>query len=170
MTDRSFDPFAGSGDDSYNINRAYTRATNKHDHAANVQVPMMREHVAMIQAIVQDPAYPDYTSNQAFIRDAIVHRLHHIAKNENDVIQMQNLSTLAKREAISEREERRKAEQKWVEQMAQSIAELRGGGGGELETLIWELQEMVDEKTMFESNELLLRRVIDSARNFIAHG
>lgn len=72
--DPSYDPFKGSKDSEYDIGKFYTRATNQHDHSSNVQLPLPKELKGHLQTIVNQGMFP-YTSVQAIIRDAIVHRL-----------------------------------------------------------------------------------------------
>lgn len=76
--DPTYDPFKGTKDSEYDVGKFYTRATNAHDHSSNIQLPLPKELKGHIQTIVNNGVFP-YTSVQAFVRDAIVHRLEWIA-------------------------------------------------------------------------------------------
>lgn len=61
----------------YSLDQFYVRTTNRHDHSQQVNVRIPPDVYAMVMELV-DPI-PYYSSFQAFIRDAIVHRAHYLA-------------------------------------------------------------------------------------------
>jgi len=65
----------GTDDGRYAIDKFYTASTDgKRDHAT-VQVAIPASLMAEIDKLVQSARIPEYDTRQAFIRDAIVHRL-----------------------------------------------------------------------------------------------
>lgn len=68
----------------YNVNDIYTnKATDKQGHSVNLRCNIPTHWGASINEYVQHPDWPEYNSMQAFIRDAIYHRLNWAAEQSN---------------------------------------------------------------------------------------
>jgi hypothetical protein len=65
---------AKAGD--YDVDQIITASQDKFGHSANVRTHIPRPWVGMINEIVQSDDWPEYKGQNAFIRDAIYHRLH----------------------------------------------------------------------------------------------
>ena len=71
----------------YSPDEIITRSQDEMGHSANLRVHIPKPWRAMIEQIVQSDAWPEYSSVQDFIRDAIYHRLHWttIAKDRDHI-------------------------------------------------------------------------------------
>lgn len=77
------DPWGGiDGADEYDPDAFYVRSINKHDHTASTRVPMHPEVYAEICRMLAsgELAGTPINSYQAFVRDAVVHNMHRIAR------------------------------------------------------------------------------------------
>jgi hypothetical protein len=71
------DPLNLDSTGDYSPAKFYIKATNSHDHSANCQTPFPRDVLAEVKRVSE--LVPEYKgSPQAFIRDAVVHRLHQL--------------------------------------------------------------------------------------------
>lgn len=161
-----YDPFEGSSDDpnEYDRYRIYTRSTNKHDHSANMQLPIRREHYALMVKLSNDERFPDYTSPQAIARDAIHHRLKDINEHIEDFEALAMLNSVQHMDVESARDERRRNEKEWVRNQESEILQLQADmDWDELETKLIRLEAMLETKSMFPNNERILSDAIQRA-------
>ena len=104
-----WDTKPGSGRQTdYDPNRFYIHSTNRHNHSTSVRtIPRTTsfppEIVAEMAQIVDDPRTP-YRSKQDLIRDAVIHRLHHLATTLQDGSFVQSFDLFLLRESIAERQ------------------------------------------------------------------
>ena len=68
-----------AGKSTYDINEFYTRSTDEKGHYKQLRVSVPPEVAARIGQLVQQHTVPQYKTMEAFIRDAIIHRLHWLA-------------------------------------------------------------------------------------------
>lgn len=116
--------FLGEPDSDYDISHFYTAATNKHDHSKNVQVPIPDYVRAEILKLVNSGQWPAYSSVQAFMRDATVHRLHWIRDQDPDP-DMDRVLNAVRREARQEaRRQLREAQIRLLEGLEREIDDL----------------------------------------------
>jgi hypothetical protein len=106
----------------YSPARFYTRSTNQFDHSQTVQTGFPREVMALVSKIVHAGVVPEYRSNQDFIRDAVVHRLHQIATFLDDPA-MDYTLTIERVQCILDQ---RAADIAALDRMAESIEDLAG--------------------------------------------
>lgn len=104
----------------YTPGRFYTRSTNQFDHSHTVTVGFPREVMALVSKIVHSGVVPEYRSNQDFIRDAVVHRLHQVAAFLEDPAADYTL-TIERVQCILDQ---RAADIAALDRMAQSIEDL----------------------------------------------
>ena len=106
----------------YSPARFYTRSTNQFDHSQTVQTGFPREVMALVSKIVHAGVVPEYRSNQDFIRDAVVHRLHQVAAFLDDPA-MDYTLTIERVQCILDQ---RAADIAALDRMAESIEDLAG--------------------------------------------
>lgn len=71
-------------DGAYSRAKFYCHSTDKRGHSEFIRGPLPPTILAKMSELVQDRNFPDYTSVQAIMRDAIYHRLHEIADIKGD--------------------------------------------------------------------------------------
>lgn len=164
-----FDPFLGYDPTEYDANKTYTRSTNKHDHSITVNVNMPREYQSIIGTFVKDDAYPGYTSVQAFIRDAIFHRVFYLAQHGDDVSAMQDLLSVAAREKLEDKIEIRKAELKFTEEQIAGLGVLeREGTVAEVIERCYDLCEILELGRLCPEAQRRLTNAVEASENWAA--
>lgn len=61
--------------DGYDSHKFYTQASDRKGHAAKIQVKLPTNIAGEIARLVQSGVITEYSTSQAFIRDAVIHRL-----------------------------------------------------------------------------------------------
>ena len=64
--------------DGYDARSFYTQSSDSKGHHAKIQVKVPTNIAGEISRLVQSGVIPEYDTAQALIRDAIIHRLHHV--------------------------------------------------------------------------------------------
>lgn len=72
------DPYTMASGPGYDVHKFYVRSSDGKGHSMNVQVPLSTATHGMISQLIASKAIPAYTTQQAFIRDAVIHRLRYI--------------------------------------------------------------------------------------------
>lgn len=65
-------------DNKYSPDKFYTASRNKKGFASTLRVNLPPEVLSIVSQLVQSKVIPEYTTGEAFFRDAIVHRLKYI--------------------------------------------------------------------------------------------
>lgn len=84
------DSFRTADGDDYDPNRFYTASQDRHGHSSKVTANLPKNIMAAIAELVADSKYP-YRTTEAFVRDAVYHRLKYIATFGED---MQHLADI----------------------------------------------------------------------------
>lgn len=71
------DPFKLE-DNAYDRKKFYTRAVDDKGHKETIHTPVPPSIYAQVGQIIESKVIPEYKSQQAFVRDAIYHRLHEV--------------------------------------------------------------------------------------------
>lgn len=77
-------PTGWEQDDSYALDKFYTRSTDAKGHTRQLRMSIPPEVMAQIAELIQSHRVPDYKTIEAFARDAIIHRLHWLGENLDD--------------------------------------------------------------------------------------
>lgn len=65
-------------DNKYSPDKFYTASRNKKGFATTIRVNVPPEVLSMLGQLVQSKVIPEYTTTEAFLRDAIVHRIKYV--------------------------------------------------------------------------------------------
>jgi hypothetical protein len=76
----SLDPFTMQDDSEYSPDNVYNRSTDGHGHNVNLQTRVAPDIAGEINALVASQVIPEYRTSADVVRDALVHRLYHIAQ------------------------------------------------------------------------------------------
>lgn len=71
-------------DGSYSEKEFYVRSTNQHDHSESIRIRLPKEVLAQASEMVSSKKYNAYRTVADVVRDALVHRLHHLAEESGD--------------------------------------------------------------------------------------
>lgn len=69
-------------DDHYQADTFYTTSTDKKGHSAQVRTSIPPEMHSQIKRLIESGDFPMYQTMGDFVRDAIFHRVHWVAKNK----------------------------------------------------------------------------------------
>lgn len=105
MSDQSRDDGWGVTDD-YDITSFYPEAADGRGHSDNLRVRVKPEIAGEIGALVASGVIPEYTTPQAMVRDAIVHRLHWLAENIDNPALAAKLQEAIRRTVVEETTQR----------------------------------------------------------------
>lgn len=101
-----FDPFKlEGGKDDYSLDRFFPQSRNKHDHSIKMTVYTKPDVAARINFFVASEDFPDINSQQDFIRDAEIHRLHYL-ENHYEVPGLSKWLKMQRRIAVREETDR----------------------------------------------------------------
>lgn len=70
--------------DTYDVNEIYTGGSkDEQGHSSNLRVKVPDSWAAIVSNFVSSAEWPEYISVQAFVRDAIFHRMHWASQQKN---------------------------------------------------------------------------------------
>lgn len=92
--------------DDYDVASFYTDGRDGRGHSDSHRVRLKPEVLGEIGALVASGKIPEYSTPQAFIRDAIVHRLHWLSENSDDPVLRAKLAEAVRRTVIQETTQR----------------------------------------------------------------
>lgn len=92
--------------DDYEVASFYVDATDGRGHSDNLRVRLKPQIAGEIGALVASGAIPEYSTPQALIRDAIVHRLHWLSANTDDPVLAAKLQETIRRVVVEETTQR----------------------------------------------------------------
>lgn len=75
---------------AYSIDKFYTQSTDKRGHTEHIRVGLPPGLLAKVQELVQGSQFPDYRTSQDIVRDAVYHRLHYLA-DQNDLPDLRHI-------------------------------------------------------------------------------
>lgn len=92
-------------DDNYSIDTFYTRATDAHGHSSYPKFRCPPHLYDRIASLVASRRIPPYSTPHDFVRDAVVHRLHYVERNIDDLTLRDDIS-----HALAYEEQRHRAD------------------------------------------------------------
>lgn len=111
-----------TSDDTYSVEKFYTRATDARGHADRVSIKVPPEMLAECERLIHSGRIPEYQTPQDIFRDAVVHRLRWLADNRS--IEISPLGRLlqfrAELEQIKQRQQSRAGIMASIEHIAHS--------------------------------------------------
>lgn len=75
--------FAAQSGGGYDINDIITSSQDEHGHSVNLRLTVPKSWNAILHKIKESDSWPEYTSANAIMRDALYHRLHWISEQKN---------------------------------------------------------------------------------------
>lgn len=81
----AFTVIDGALGEAYDPNAIYSGSQDQHGHSANLRLTIPKHWLATFSELVQSSEFPEYKSNQSIIRDAIYHRMHHVANMSRSI-------------------------------------------------------------------------------------
>lgn len=112
----------------YSADKFYTKSTDGRGNSELIQVKVSPFVFGLMAEIIESPDFPDYRTKADLVRDALVHRLHHLRAMAQDEARMASLKRKTGMLMQEAQAERLKAEMEQEARFVDALVDIMGHG------------------------------------------
>jgi hypothetical protein len=112
----------------YSPDKFYTKSTDGRGNSELIQVKVSPFVYGLLAEIIESPDFPDYRTKADLIRDALVHRLHHLREMAKDTTRMDSLKRKTGMLMQEAQAERLKAEMEQEARFVDALIDIMAAG------------------------------------------